>query len=105
MNTFGADTDEDVTDFGQEAVEWNADRYPEEMGWLVEMMDGGRPTYWSYEATDEDSPWGGFDPDVNKATRFARKRDADACIAAYGWTPGHVYAAEHTWGGEKIKAV
>ena len=76
-------------------------RYPEETGWLVEMNDVG-PKYYSFSERDPDDPWGGFQRDPNKAIRFARKEDAEAMIAAFGWTPGHVYAAEHIWGGEKI---
>ena len=79
-----------------------AARYPEEFGWLVEMNDCG-PLYYSYEATDEDCPWGGFGRDVNKAVRFARKQDAEALIKVVGWPPGHVRAVEHMWGGEKVK--
>lgn len=75
------------------------ERYPEETGWLVEMNDNG-PKYFSYEAVDEDSPWGGFDSDISKAVRYARKQDAEALIKICGWTPGHVRAVEHSWGGE-----
>ena len=78
------------------------ERYPEETGWLIERMDGTRPVYFSYAMSDDETPFGGWTPLVDQAVRYARKQDADSAIRAYGWTPGHVYAAEHVWGGEKI---
>ena len=78
-------------------------RYPEETGWLVEQNDGGL-TYYSFKAStvDEEALWGDFVRDVNLATRFARKEDAQAFIDAVGWNSPRIYAAEHSWGGEKL---
>jgi len=79
-----------------------ATRHPEQIGWLVEMNDDG-PKYYSFSENDPDDPWGGFQREAGNATRFARKEDAEAIIAAFAWTPGHVFASEHVWGGEKIE--
>jgi hypothetical protein len=81
------------------------DRYPTETGWLVEMNDGGLH-YYSFAArvSDENALFGGWVRDVNEATRFARKQDAVALIEAVGWNSPHVYAAEHCWGGEKVRS-
>ena len=79
-----------------------ATRHPEQIGWLVEMNDAG-PKYYSFSENDPDDPWGGFQREAGNATRFARKEDAEAIIAAFAWTPGHVFASEHVWGGEKIE--
>lgn len=68
----------------------------EEVAWLVEIL-GAVPTYYSFAVDDPDSLWGGFDPDVNKATRFARREDAEALIKVAGWSGPRVSATEHIW--------
>ena len=92
----------DVIRAALKGVPQPATRHPEQIGWLVEMNDAG-PKYYSFSENDPDDPWGGFQREAGNATRFARKEDAEAIIAAFAWTPGHVFASEHVWGGEKIE--
>ena len=92
----------DVIRAALKGVPQPATRHPEQIGWLVEMNDAG-PKYYSFSEHDPDDPWGGFQREAGNATRFARKEDAEAIIAAFAWTPGHVFASEHVWGGEKIE--
>jgi hypothetical protein len=46
----------------------------DELAWLIEMAGQDGPLYW--HAVPDARALGGFDPDVNKATRFCREKDA-----------------------------
>lgn len=79
----------------------------DETGWLIEMAEGP-PAYWA--AVPDPRALGSFDPDVNKATRFARKKDADDMAlflhvkGAHAFVEIHrVRIAEHIWteGGKR----
>lgn len=64
-----------------------------EIAWLIEMDDGGCPTYWS-RVDDEDGVCG-WSKDHNKALRFCREQDAQAIIDENGWTEPR--PVEHAW--------
>lgn len=64
-----------------------------EYAWLIEMDDGGRPTYWS-RVDDEDGVCG-WSKDHEKAIRFCRAQDAQAIIDENGWTEPK--PVEHAW--------
>lgn len=63
--------------------------------WLIEMSDGGRPTYWC-RVDDEDGVCG-WNNDHDKAIRFCRREDAQAIIDENGWTEPR--PVEHAWDG------
>jgi hypothetical protein len=74
----------------------------EQIAWLIEIADGGPPSYWS--ACPDLRALGGFDPDVNKAVRFCREKDAKD-MATFLHVKGgiafldirNVRIAEHMW--------
>ncbi len=70
-----------------------------ETGWLIENYGSKHNIYraeWLtadiYAHTDDRDHW---TKDASKALRFSRKADADAVIAALGWTEAK--ATEHQW--------
>ena len=65
------------------------------LAWLIEMQDGGFPTYWC-RLDDEDGVCG-WSKDHDKAVRFCRRNDAQAIIDDMGWTEPR--PVEHAWGG------
>ena len=65
----------------------------QESAWLIEMSDGGSPTYWC-RLDDEDSVCG-WSKDHSKAIRFCRAQDAQAIIDDFGWTEPR--PVEHMW--------
>jgi hypothetical protein len=79
-NTFGADTAEDVTDWGQEKVEEKkrANRPADEFAWLIE---GPGPHYLcvSKSSTDHLFTWS---KDHDKALRFWTCQQADDAMMA-----------------------
>jgi hypothetical protein len=58
----------------QKRIDHHGALVTDETGWLIEMAEGP-PAYWA--AVPDPRAIGGFDPDVNKATRFSRKKDAE----------------------------
>lgn len=87
------------------AEAWNARATPSslgdgwETGWLIENYGSKHNIYraeWLtagiYTHADDRDHW---TKDASKALRFSRKADADAVIAALGWTEAR--ATEHLW--------
>jgi hypothetical protein len=53
-----------------------------EIAWLIELRGENPPWYW--HAEPDPRCIGGFDPDVNKAMRFCREKDARAMALMLG---------------------
>ena len=71
----------------------------EETGWLIESYSSKHNIYRAEWLTADIYThvecWSHWTKDASKALRFARKTDADAVIAALGWT--EAVATEHQW--------
>lgn len=67
-----------------------------ETAWLIEMSDGGLPTYWC-RLDDEDGVCG-WSKSADKALRFCRAQDAQGVIDEFGWTEPR--PVEHMWLGQ-----
>ena len=63
----------------------------DQAGWIIEQDD---PPIYHTVSSDHDEHW---TSDVNKALRFARKKDAEAYVDHVGWTVPPVRIAEHMW--------
>jgi hypothetical protein len=74
----------------------------DETAWLIELRGAHPPWYW--HAEPDMRAIGGFDPDVNKAMRFSREKDARAMALMLGakgmiaiTDVRHVVITEHMW--------